>query len=209
MIQDLPVAAVGDQPRLHRPQPVVRALRRRGPARLPALRPRPGEGRGRAVRAGAWRRRCSCATALTGLGMPCLRQDHRLARHPRLRAHRARARRRRRSGRSPSAWPQSLAAAAPAAGHRRVPRGQAAAGPRAGRLQPERLGPHPGLGLLGAAAPQGGGLDAGDLGGDRARARASRTSTCATFPPRLAEMGDLWAPLAPSARKRFRLDKLL
>ena len=44
MIQDLPVAALGGQPRLHRPQPVVRALRRRGPARLPALRPRSREG---------------------------------------------------------------------------------------------------------------------------------------------------------------------
>ena len=34
------VAALGGQPRLHRPQPVVRPLRRRGPPRLPALRPR-------------------------------------------------------------------------------------------------------------------------------------------------------------------------
>ena len=51
MIQDLRVAALGHQPRLHRPEPVVRALRRRRPSRLPALRPRPGAGRD--VRPGA------------------------------------------------------------------------------------------------------------------------------------------------------------
>ena len=44
MVQDLRVAPLGGQSRLHRPEPVVRAVRRRGPARLRPLRPRPGEG---------------------------------------------------------------------------------------------------------------------------------------------------------------------
>src|SRR5262249_56623981 len=39
------LAALGGEPRLHRPKPVVRALRRYRPARLRALRPGPGEGR--------------------------------------------------------------------------------------------------------------------------------------------------------------------
>ena len=46
-----PRAPLGREPRMHRPEPVVRAVRRRRPARLPALRPRPGSGRD--VREGA------------------------------------------------------------------------------------------------------------------------------------------------------------
>ena len=44
------VAALAGQPRLHRPQPLVRALRRRRPARLPALRPRSGRPARRSTR---------------------------------------------------------------------------------------------------------------------------------------------------------------
>ena len=62
MIQDLAVAALGRQPRLHRPEPVVRALRRRRSSGLSALRPRSrfprqptpnacGDGAGRSRRA--------------------------------------------------------------------------------------------------------------------------------------------------------------
>ena len=99
MIQDLRVAALGGQPRLHRPEPVVRALRRRRPARLPALRSRS---------------RCPAPTfaqvretalvvreALDGTG------DAELSRRPPARAgctstcRSCAARRRRRSGRSP------------------------------------------------------------------------------------------------------------
>ena len=68
MVQDLAVAALGGQPRLHRPEPVVRALRRRGPPRLPPLRSR---SRSRApLRGGARDRAAACATRSTALGMP-------------------------------------------------------------------------------------------------------------------------------------------
>ncbi len=50
-------AAVGDQPRVHRPEPVVRDLRRRRSARLPAFRSRPR--RRRRLRPRASRRRWS------------------------------------------------------------------------------------------------------------------------------------------------------
>ena len=66
MIQDLLVAPVGGQPRLHRPEPVVRALRRRRPARLPPLRPRSRAGR--RLRAGAGGRARSLREALDALG---------------------------------------------------------------------------------------------------------------------------------------------
>ena len=65
------VAPLGRQPRLHRPQPVVRALRRRRPARLRPLRPRSGQGRRRPCRSSACARpRSSCTTACEALGMP-------------------------------------------------------------------------------------------------------------------------------------------
>ena len=83
------VAALGDQSRLHRPEPVVRALRRRRSAGLPALRSR--SRRRRDVDSGPARPRASSATRSTTLKMPSLREDHRLARAARLRADRARA----------------------------------------------------------------------------------------------------------------------
>ena len=63
---------------------------------------------------------------------------------------------------------QELAAAS-GAHHRGVPRREAAARPRARRLQPERVGPHAGVGLFGAAAARGDRVDAGHLEGNRAR----------------------------------------
>ena len=66
------VAALGDQPRLHRPQPVVRALRRRRPPRLPALRSRSGARARRSRRCS--RPRWSCARRSTALGMPSSRR---------------------------------------------------------------------------------------------------------------------------------------
>jgi len=80
--------SLGREPRLHRPEPVVRALRRHRPARLPALRPRPDAGRD--LRAGArggprdprGARRAPHAEP---------REDDRLARHPYICADRARA----------------------------------------------------------------------------------------------------------------------
>ena len=62
----------------------------------------------------------------------------------------------------------------------RVQSGEAAARSRARRLQPERLGPHAGVRLLGAAAAARARLDAGHLGGDRRAACASRTSAWTT-----------------------------
>src|ERR1041384_3152835 len=53
LIQDLPAPPLGQHPRLHPPHPVLRALRRRGPPRLRALRPRPRKG----AKAGAVRAR--------------------------------------------------------------------------------------------------------------------------------------------------------
>ena len=73
------------------------------------------------------------------------------------------------------------------------------AGPRAGGLQPERVGAHAGLGLLGAAAPARRRVDAGDLGGGRARRRASRTSASTTCPPGVARHGDLFEAAARAA----------
>ena len=70
------------------------------------------------------------------------------------------------------AFARELAARAPGADHRRVPRRQAPARPRARRLQPERLGPHAGLGLLGAAAAARDRVDAGRPG--RRSSAASR-----------------------------------
>src|SRR5262249_45148355 len=54
------------------------------------------------------------------------------------------------------------------ADHLRVPDQEAPAGARARRLQPERVGTDAGVDLLGEAAAEGAGLDAGHLGRDRA-----------------------------------------
>ncbi len=66
-----------------------------------------------------------------------------------------------------------LAALRPDVDHRRVPDRQAAGRPRPRRLQPERLGPHPRLGLLAAAAAARDRVGADHLGRARRR-RAHR-----------------------------------
>ena len=58
--------------------------------------------------------------------------------------------------------------------------------PRAGRLQPERLGPHARVDLLGPAAARGDRLDAGDVEGGPSAASASRTSRRRNVPARVA-----------------------
>ncbi len=85
---------------------------------------------------------------------------------------------------------------------------QAAGGPRAGGLQPERLGPHAGLGLLRAPAPPGHGLDAGDLGGGRSAASASRTSAWTTCRSACASWATSGSPSLRS-RGRLRLEQFL
>ena len=94
------------------------------------------------------------------------REDDRIERAPRLRADRARAG----AGRRADVRARARAGAgAPASGadHRRVPRREAPARPRARGLQPEPLGQHAGVGLLGAAAPRRDRLHARDLEGNR------------------------------------------
>ena len=105
------VAALGDQPRMHRPEPLVRALRRRRPPRLPALRPRPREGRARSRRCG--RPRSSSARRSTAWACRAI---------PRPPARRvctstcpsSAARRRKRSGTWRRPWRQALEQARPA-----------------------------------------------------------------------------------------------
>ena len=72
--------------------------------------------------------------------------------------------------------------------------------PRAGRLQPERVGADAGVGLLAAAAARRDGFDAGDLGGGGARWREDRGLPDRQLPARSGGTGDLWPPLrAPQA----------
>ena len=64
---------------------------------------------------------------------------------------------------------QELADAQSGADHGRIPQGQAAERPRAGRLQPEPVGQHAGVDLLGAPASRRHRVDAGDVARGRAR----------------------------------------
>ena len=98
--------------------------------------------------------------------------------------------------------------AAPGPDHRRVPDREAARGPRARRLQPERVGPHARVGLFAAS-------DAATRPcRRRSRGRSSkRGATIDDFridnvPARIAALGDLWAPMA-DRRHRFDLAPLL
>src|SRR5581483_101263 len=160
-----PLPPLGRQPRLHRPEPVVRPLRRRRPARLPPLRPRPRPARG--IRAGPR----GGARRPPGARRPRdaeLGEDDRLARAPRLRADRPRPDAEGGVGRVED--DRVRAGGRPPAHHDRgVPPRQAADGPRPHRLQPERLGTHPRLGVLRAPDAVRGRLHAGHVGGDRAR----------------------------------------
>ena len=161
------LAPLGGQPRLHRPQPVVRPVRRRGPARLRPLRPRSRDREDRgAVRPPA-RGRAHGAGRPRGAGHAGLREDHGLPRLSRVRADRARADPEGRLGvretagagarRGPSGAPD-----------RGVPHPEAAGGTRPGRLQPERLGADAGVRLFGPAPSARARVDARHVGRGRA-----------------------------------------
>ena len=154
-------------------EPVVRALRRRRSPRLPPLRSRSRRGRrlrpGPGDRAGRARRARRARDAVA-------RQDHRIEGAPRLRADRARPAAEGRCGRLRRRWHRRWPRRHPAlitAEYRVAKRPQRA---RARRLQPERLGPHAGVGLLGAPAPGGDRLDARSPGRRSSAGSASRTS---------------------------------
>ena len=165
------VAALGGQPRLHRPQPVVRALRRRRSPRLPALRPR---SRARARRS----TRC-CETALVVRdALDGARHDAATRRPPArtgihvyvpiVRGPAAEAGVDASPRRSRRRWPRQHPKLITAE-YRIAKRPQRA---RAGGLQPERLGPHARVGLFGPRpTPRRHGVDAGHVGGGRARRR--------------------------------------
>ena len=165
MIQDRAVAAVGDQSRLHRSQPVVRPLRRRRSSRLPALRSRSRRGASFAqVRETA----LVVHEALETLKMPSfVKTTGSKGMHvyvPIVRGPDAEGGLDVREG-------AGAGAGVPPSGapDRRVPRRQTSARPRARRLQPERLGPNARVDLLGSPTPRRDRLDAGDVEGSRAR----------------------------------------
>ena len=132
----------GCQPRLHRSQSVVRALRRRRPARLPALRSRSRHRAPTSTRCA--RRRSSSATALEALGMkPFVKTTGSKGMHVYV-ADRARAAAERGLDASPSDSPgprdASIRSSSPRSTGSRSGRRA-----RARRLQPERVGPHAGV----------------------------------------------------------------
>ena len=88
---------------------------------------------------------------------------------------------------------------APGADHRRVPHREAARGPRAGGLQPERLGPHPGLRLLGAAAAARAPSPRRSRGRRSRPASRSRTSAWTTCRAASPARGDLFGAAARRA----------
>ena len=107
--------------------------------------------------------------ALEAVGLVGLAQDLGLAWHPRQRPHRAALDIRRGAPGGAGARPRR-GAAGPEARHQQVVEGGAPR--RLPRLQPERQGPHRGLGLLGTPDPGRQGLDAPRLGrGGRCRGR--------------------------------------
>ena len=136
-----------------------------------------------------------------------LSEDHRIQGHPRLRADRARPDAEAGLGVRQGAG-QHPGGQAARPDHRRVQGVQAPQGTCAGGLQPERLGANAGLDL------------------QRASARRARPSRCRSpgrscedgveiedfridnAPARIAEHGDLWAPVL-ATRGRFKLEKLL
>ena len=200
MIQDLAVAALGRQSRLHRPEPVVRALRRRRSPRLPALRPRSGA-RTRRSPACA-RRRCSCATH-SRPRHGAAREDDRLARHPRLRADRARADAEGGVDASPRSFALEIAARHP----KLITAEYRVAKRPAGRVLVDYNQNAWGRTLASAYSarprPRATGVDAGHLGRGRARVRASRTFDLRNMPARVAAGR---RPVGAAARARGRFD---
>ena len=202
------VAAVGRQPRLHRPEPVVRALRRRRPAGLPALRPRPGARTRRSSRCA--RRAFVVRDALVKLGMtPYAKTTGSKGIHVYV-ADPARSDAEGRSGR----FAKRLRVRA----RRRCIRrsitaeyriAKRPAGPRAGRLQPERLGPHARVRLLAAPASARDACRRPSRGTSSTAAWASTTSGSTTCRPASQALGDLWAPVHRRPTSRFALEPLL
>ena len=197
------LAPLGGQPRLHRPEPVVRPLRRRRPSRLPALRPRSREGH--AFRQGA-RDALVLREALDGMGMPS---------YPKTTGSKGihvyvpivRGPTQKEVWDVAKAIAQALEPARPALITAEYRDRATARRSRARRLQPERVGPNAGLHLLGAPASPRLRVGARDVGRGRARLRRSTTSASTTSPPASASVGDLWKPML-AARGRFRLDRL-
>ena len=110
-------------------------------------------GRANAVRARA-RGRAHRARRARAAGHADLREDDRLERHAHLRADRSRSDAERRCGRSRRHSRRAVAAKHPKITPRSTHR-EAAARPRARRLQPERLGHDARVGLLGAPDARG------------------------------------------------------
>ena len=137
MIQDLRVAPLGRQPRLHRPQPVVRALRRRGPPRLPPLRPRPGARTRRSEKVSATA--LLIAGSLDALEMPSFaKTTGSQGIHVYVPIVRGPTQKQVWTLRQEFA--RQMEARDPDARDRRVQDRQTAEGPRPRRLQPERVG---------------------------------------------------------------------
>ena len=97
------------------------------------------------------RDRAGCARGLESLKMPPLRQRPPARRAFTFTCRSCAGRRRNRCGRSPKSSRSVLARRIRSSDHGRLPHRQAAEGPRAGRLQPERLGPHARFDLFGSA----------------------------------------------------------
>ena len=198
------VAALGRQPRLHRPQPVVRALRRRRSPRLPALRSRSGSRS--APTPASSRRRSSSAPACRASA--CSRSSRPPDRRGCTSTSRSCAgRRRRTSGASPSASRSTSPRCVPTSS---PPSTASPSGRRAASSSTTTRTP----------------------GDARSRRRTRRgRDRCATvsapitwdeleagariedfdlrnMPARVAEVGDLWAPLLADTG-RFDLAPLL
>ena len=158
------VTVVGRQPRLHRPEPVVRTDRRCRSSGLPAFRP--GSRRRRAVRArarGGARRSGGARHAADAVR----REDDRFERTAYLHPDREGARAERGVDVCKSPGP-GAGSPAPGADDGGISRGETACGPCARRLQPECVGPDARVRVLGASAPGRRRVHAGHVGGSRA-----------------------------------------
>ena len=110
-----------------------------------------------------------------------LRQDDRLAKASTSTCRSCADHCRRTSGRSRRRWPRSWPGRHPKLLTSEYRVAKRPEGPRARRLQPERLGPDAGLGLFRATDTVCRRLDAGDLAGDRQRRARSRTFASTTY----------------------------